>query len=288
MALPERFDLERSSRWMFLASPWIMLAFAVLCGSLPFFPEDGKPRNESFLLGLSIVGGIGFSLGAWYAWQIVRRLPEAALSVDEHGLWPTVKHRDEALIPWTTIVRLREREVLQRLEAVDAAGKTVAKLEYQLKDFQRLRAIVLQRANLPRQTSSSGTYHKPAWHHIFSIGSMIGFALLGWYVGQTNQLLGYAGMTLLVAMIAWEYWNTPYQLRIASGMLEIQTPGRCQRVPRERIARVEIQDELANQAKHPAVTLLLVGGAKPVKLKALGIQAVELYQVLKSWHRGDA
>jgi hypothetical protein len=265
-----------------------MLGFAVLCGLLPVIPDDGKPRNESFLLGFAIVGCIGFSLGAWYSWQMVRRLPEAAVSIDEHGLWPTVKQRDEALVPWRTIVRLREREVLQRLEAIDAAGRTVAKLEYQLKDFQRLRTLVLQRANLPRSSSSSGIYQKSAWHHIFNISSMFGFALLGWYVGQTSPLIGYAGMAFLVAMIAWEYWNTPYRLRIARGTVEIQTPSRCQRVPREHIVRVEIQDELVNHAKHPAVTLLLVGAAKPIKLKALGVQAVELHQVLQSWHRGDA
>lgn len=288
MALPERFALERSTRWLLLAAPWIMLGFAVLCGLLPVIPDEGKPRNESFLLGFSIIGCIGFGVGAWYSFQIVRRLPEAAVSVDEDGLWPTIKSRDEALVPWTTIVRLREREVLQRVEAIDAAGKTVAKLEYQLKDFQRLRAIVLKRASLTHTTRSSDVYQKTAWHHIFSISSIVGFSLLGWYVGQTNPLVGYLGMAFVVALITWEYWTTPYRLRIAGGALEIKAPGRFQRVPRERITHVEIQDEVANHAKHPAVTLLLVGEAKPLKLKALGVQAVELHQVLQSWHRGDA
>jgi hypothetical protein len=288
MAHHSRFDLDRSSRWLFLAAPWIMVAFAVLCGCLPFLPDDGKPRNEAFLLGLSIVGCLGFGFGAWYSWQLVRRLPEAAVSIDESGLWPSIRNRDEALVPWSTIVRLREREFLQRIEAIDASGKTVAKLEYQLKDFARLRAIVLQRANLSRKFLASGTYQKSAWHHTFSLGLIIGFALLGWYVGQTEPLIGYVGMAFVVGMIAWEYWNTAFRLHITAGALEIHLPGRQQRVPRERVARVEIEDELINQVKHPAVTLHLVGDTKPVKLKSLGVQAVELHQAIQAWHRSDA
>jgi hypothetical protein len=286
----ERFELERSGRWLFLAAPWLFLALALFSAALPVLPGD-RPRNEPFLLAFSIVACLGFAVGAWYSWKIVRQLPEAAISVDEQGLWPSIKNRHDAMVPWNSIVRLRERALLQRIDALDATGRTVARLEYQLKNFDRLRAIVLQRASLrnsARLASSPDAYQRPGWHHLLSIGSMLGFTLLGVYVGQTDPVLGYGSMTFIVGLIAWEYWTLPFHLRITPDALEIRLPGRRRLVPREHIAKVEIQDELINHTKQPAVMLQLVSGAKPVKLKGLGVQAVELHQALQAWHRGTA
>ena len=289
MSAAETFGLDKSSRWLFLAAPWIMVAFAALSASVPFLPDDGKPRNEPFILGLAIVCFLGFGLGAWYSWKIVRRLPEAAISLDEEGLWPSIHSRGTALVRWSTIARLRERPFLQRIEALDTTGNVLARLEYQLQNFERLRSIVLQRAQLQRvEVPMSGAFQKSWWHHVFSIGSMISFALLGWYVGSTQPVLGYLGMAGVVGMIAWEYWVTPYALQIRRDALEVCLPGRRRNLPRQHIARVEIMDETVNHAKHPAVAVQLVGESKPIKLKSLGAPAIELHQALQAWLRGDA
>lgn len=289
MSVPEHFELERTSRWLFLASPWLMAAVAIFFAVMPFLPDDGRPRNEAFITGLSFFGIMMFGVGAWYSWRIVRALPEAAVSIDKEGLWKSIRDRNQTLVPWTKIVRLRERPMLQRLEALDMSGQVVARLEYQLHDFERLRAIVLQRASLLTQAMpSSGVFQKPMRHHIFSIGTMLVFTCLGWYVGQTQPLVGYIGMSLVVGMIGWEYLTTPFRLHISRDVLEIHSPGRRQRIPRPHVAAVEIQDELVNHAKHPSVALRLVGSSKLIKLKALGVQAVELHQALQAWRRGDA
>jgi hypothetical protein len=289
MSHPERFELEKTSRRLILAAPWLAATFVVFFAAMPFLPDDGKPKNEALIAGLSVFGMVMFGVGALYSWKIVRHLPEAAISTDQEGLWPSIKDRNLALVPWSKIVRLRERPVLQRIEALDLSGQVVAKLEYQLQDFERLRALALQRANLQiHEIPASGIFQKSRWHHMFSVGAMVGFALLGWYVGQTQPLVGYAGMAFVVGMIGWEYWTTPFRLRVTRDALEIQSPGRRQRVPRQHVAAVEIQDELVNHAKHPAVILRLVGSSKPIKLKALGVQAVELHQALQAWRRGDA
>jgi len=289
MSQPERFELEKTARWLLLAAPWFMAAFVVFFAAMPFLPDDGKPKNDEFIVGLSIFGMSMFGVGAWYSWKIVRRLPLAAVSIDQEGLWPSIADRSQALVPWSNIVRLRERPVLQRIEALDASGRVVAKLEYQLQNFERARSLTLERAHLPTQKMpASGTFQKSKWHHPFSISVIFGFALLGWYVGPIQPFVGYVGMPLVVGMVAWEYWTTPFRLRVTRDALEIHLPGRRQRVPKQHVAAVEIQDDLVNHAKHPAVTLRLVSSSKPIKLKALGVQAVELHQVLQAWRRGDA
>jgi hypothetical protein len=283
MAPPERFELATSSRWLLLASPWVLLAFAILSAATPFFPDKGKPQNEAFLLGFSIVCGTLFGISAWFFFGIVRRLPETAMTVDSEGIWPTISTRETALVRWADVVRLRQREVMQRLELLDRSGTVVARLEYQLRDFARLRAIVLERSRLDQTHSVLGTHKKSKWHHVFAIGAMLSFALLGWYIGDEQPLIGYGGMTLVVGMIAWEYWTTPFRLRVTPHQLEIDRLWRRQIVPREHVTSIEIDDELVNHAKHPKVTVRLIGGAKPIHFKDVGIPAVELHQVLHAW-----
>jgi hypothetical protein len=267
------------------------MAHAGVCrlfAGMPFLPDDGKPKNEAFIAGLSIFGTVMFGTGAWYSWKIVRHLPAAAISIDQEGLWPSINDRGQALVPWSKISRLRERPFLQRIEALDTSGQVVARIEYQLQDFERLRALVLQRAHLrAHEITASGFLQKSRWHHVFSLSAIVCFALLGWYVGPTQPLVGYVGMALVVGTIGWEYWTTPFRLRVTRDALEIYSPSGRRRVPKQDVATVEIQDQLVNRAKHPAVILRLVGVSKPIKLRALGVQAIELHQALQAWRRGD-
>lgn len=284
MEHPERFELEPGARWLVLASPWFMAVLAISCASLALFTDKGPPSQEVLRLGISIVGFLGFSLAAWCAWRVVGRLPTAAMSLDGDGLWPTISGKNAGLVEWRRVARLRERPISQRLEVLDESGMVVARLEYQLKEFGRLRRLVLHRATLLRpKTSASEVFQKSRWYHIAYVGSMIGWATLGLYVGQERPLLGYLGMTAVVAMIAWEYWSTPCKLRISTQTLRIETPGRCRTLSKEQVARIEVEDYLVDHAKHPTVALYVVNERKPVRMRGLGVQAIDLYQVLSVW-----
>lgn len=289
MAFQERFEVEPSTRWMLLAAPWIMLAFALMCAFVPVVPgNEDKPVNQEFLQGFAIVGGVFFSIGAWLCFRIVRCLPSAAITVDEEGIWPTIQSRSTAIVKWNSVVRIRERPGLQRLELIGKSGDVLIRIEYELRKFSRLRSIVLACTQLDKTNSTLGFYQKSRGYHAISIGIMLGFSILGWHVGIEHPLIGYGGTTFLVATIAWEYWTTPYRLSITRGHLEIEKPFRRQIVPREQVARIEVEDEVIKRVKYPMVKVELNDGSKPVHLKYIGLPAVELYQVLHSWHRGDA
>jgi hypothetical protein len=289
MSIPEHFELEKSSRWLFLATPWLAVAFVLFFTALPFLPDDGKPKNEAFLLGLSGFGIVMFGVGAWYSIKIVQRLPLSAITVDNEGLWPTVLPRQESIVKWIEITRVRERPSLQRLELIDSNNEVRARLEYQIKAFEHLRAIVLDRAALEKQaTRSDGTYAMPWWHHPFSIGSILGFSLLGWYVGDTNPLVGYGGMTILVAVIAWEYWTIPYRLRLTNQTIELAFPGRTRSIPKARVLDVQLTDDFANQMRRPHVVIQFREPEKPIHIKGLGLPSTDLHQILKAWRAGDA
>ena len=288
MSLPQRFEVERSARLLFTASSCFFAALALSCAILPLFPYDGKDRNEVAVVALAIFGCSVSGLAFWYAFRVVRKLPEAAITIDEDGLWPTFKDKDSALVKWSDIVRLRERDILQRLDVLDASGKVVANLEYQLRDFQRLRRITLERASLTSSVvSGAGVHQKPLFYHLLNLGIMMGFALLGRYVGPASPLLGYGGVPLVVALIAWEYWNTPFRIRIAHDALEVDWPARRKTVPWECIAGVDVEDVFIKGSRIPHVNVRLLDGSNSIHLQGLGLQAVELHQILQAWRRGD-
>lgn len=112
---------------------------------------------------------------------------------------------------------------------------------------------------------------------------MLGFALLGWYAGQAQPLIGYGGVGFILAVIAWEYATTPFRVRVTPSALEIDWPCRRQRIVKGRVLRIELEDKRVNHARRVQVTIQLGGESKPIPLKALGLQSVELYRILRSW-----
>jgi hypothetical protein len=286
MSLPLNFKIEGFQRWTLLASPWLCAAFMCLSLALPFLP-DKKHGNATFMLWFSIVTAIGWGVGAWYSARAVLRLRLTAFTVDEDGLWPTALPRDSSLVRWAEIAAIRERPTLQRLELRSATGTELARLEYQLTGFEQLRAIVLAKSNLAATPTllGNGTYELPRWHHAFSMGSMVAFSALGWYVGQSQPLLGYLGMTLLVALIGWEYWGLPYRVRTTVRGLEIAFPARTRFISRQLIKSIEMADEFSNNMRRPHVVIQLMGSERPVRLKGFKLPPVELMRALLAWQR---
>lgn len=287
-ATPERFELDRTIRWLILLAPWMFAAFAALSAALPFLPDDGRPRNEAFQRAFSLVCTGAFATFAVFAFRAIRDLPRAAISIDDTGLWPTVLERNAHLVPWTSIRSLRERPMLQRLEALDASGQVVAKLEYQLVGFARLRAIVLERARLDRVAPADRSeFRKSVWHHAFNLGSMLAFTALAGYLSGEQPMLALACFVVTVGGIGWDYLRTPHHLSLSSSTIEIRLPMRRIRLARAQVRRIEMADLSANHAMHPVV-LLHADGMRPIRLVGLARQTVDLFRALQRWHVEEA
>jgi hypothetical protein len=288
MALPHSFKIEGFQRWALLASPWIFLGFMCLSIALPFIPED-RPRDSTFMRWFSLITAIGWGVAAGYSLRVVKRLPLTAFTADEEGLWPTALPRDSSLVRWADIAAVRERPRLQRLELLSVTGELLARLEYQLNGFERLRSIVLERSRLDRRAEipADGVYEMSPWHHALSMGGMLAFAALGWYVAEFQPLVGY-GTVPVVGMIAWEYWTTPYRVRADRKGLVVSLPVRTRFIPRHLISGIDLADDFANQMRHPHVVVKLREPERPVLLKRFRQPPVELARALQAWQRGDA
>jgi hypothetical protein len=289
MSSLQTFRIEGAQRWLLLASPWILFLFMCFSISLPFI-SDEQPRNEAFILWFSVISTIFLGVGLWYAAYVVRNLHLTEFTVDDEGLWPTVFPRSSSLVPWARINGVRERPRLQRLELLDAAGTVLARLEYELNGFDHLRAIVLTRANLHQTLGNphGNAYGVSIWHHVLNIGSLVGFNLLGLYVGESQPLIGYGGMALIVALVGWDYWKSPYNLFLSEEGLEIVRPFRKRFIARDRITKIDLADEFVNYRRNPYVVVSLREPERPIHLKHFQLSAVELVRVLKAWHEGRA
>ena len=116
--------------------------------------------------------------------------------------------------------------LLAMLRCFNARGQRLIRIEYQLTNFEQLRAILTDKvlANKKRPTLPT-SFSKRYLYHLFYAACVVGFSALGWYVGGSGKpLLGYVGMALLVAAIIYEYITTAYKVNIRQDKLEIIYP----------------------------------------------------------------
>jgi len=277
------YTIDKGFAVLMRAAPWIFAAFVALATALPFLPDDGRPRNPAAVLGLSAFCILFFGALGWWSWRIARRWPHYAIAVDEDGLWPAHLSKERALIRWAQTHDVKERPFLQRLDVLDVEGNVLLQLEYQLHDFESLRALLLQKLPTRATPSLPATYRKARIYHVFHIAGLLGFSLLGLFVGETNPLLGYGGMGVLVAAILFEFLKTPSQLSISQSQLQITYPLRTLTFYPAQISAVRLGDSFHEGARLPQVGVFIHGQEKPIRLLGLGVDAVQLQRTLEQW-----
>jgi hypothetical protein len=105
-------------------------------------------------------------------------------------------------MPWDSIVEVRERTVLCRLDVIDA-HRRVIKIEYQVEGFANLSGIILERAAcLGDQSSGATEFHR------ISLGGWPGVVLLALLGGCTavalvnGELAGAAASVLFLMIVS--------------------------------------------------------------------------------------
>lgn len=280
---PYFFEVQPRFTVLMRITVWISSTFAVLFVALPLLAtlDDGSLNPGA--LAVAAIGGPFFGMLAWYSRRVRKGLLSAGVAVDADGLWPIGLAKSQGLVRWGSIYTIRERPVLQRLDLLGAGGNLLIKVEYQLTGFDTLRSWIVDHARPPGNLLKLPAVHaKPAWHHAFNVASMVGFALLGWYVGGNgNTMIGYGGMTFVVLLIAHEYLTTIWKLELSPDHLTAHTPWARRRLDYADIAAVRLADTFASGNRHPAVLVIPKHG-KPVTLQKLGVASADLYRTLSA------
>jgi hypothetical protein len=254
--------------------------------ALPFIPDGKGSPPSPLLFGLVVPGGLLFGVLAWKSFQVVKQLPYSSIAADDEGLWRAHLAREDALIPWARVRSTKEHHYQQRLDLLDEQGKVLVGLEYQLSDFEALRALVAEKLRPAGEPATGTVFAKGTTYHVFNIGSLIAFSALGVYVGGSNALLGYGMVGLVVLFCGYEYMTTIHRLRILSDRLELTYPLRTVDILRVEVEAVEIGDVFNRGFRQPVAGVLARGRKKPIPIADLGVDAMKLHHSLVRWKDG--
>jgi hypothetical protein len=277
---PQTYEIESGFKRLTAIGSWVFLGFVLFFIAIPFIPDESHSRNPNAIYILSMIGAIFFGLLSWYGFTIIKRLPFSSVTIDTDGIWPSHKGKKDALVRWQAITNIKERPVMQRLELIGSKGTPLLRIEYQLSNFDKLRAQLIERINIKKYQYLPMSFSKKRIYHLFYLSCGLGFAWLGWYVGQDSPLFGYGGMAFVVFMLGYEYLTTAWSLSLDHHGWTVRYPMLSRCFQYNDIITVNLSDTLVKGARHPEVHVLLNNIKKPIKFKALGIDAVLLYKIL--------
>jgi hypothetical protein len=298
MPTVERFDLSTSSRWGLWASAMFFGVCTVLAASTPFLLSPWKTESAIFIY-IFCVPVFGFF--TFFYMQKIRRMPHFAVALDDNGIWQANSLKDESFVPWRSVAGIVENQFRRRLVLTDRSGNSLIGLEFALKDFDRLRSLIVERANLGapgvaatetgRANSlgylSSGSYSRGTTHHLiaFAAVAFVGALLanvgtLGADVGPVHLILPYIGAVVVLG-IGYEYLTTVHRLVVSDAKLELHWPLWRTSVTRAEVQSVELS--LGSSGRPCRVTLNVSGQRRPVRLRGFDVPVVELYQKLLAW-----
>ncbi|EAS41353.1 hypothetical protein [Photobacterium profundum] len=257
------------------------LAFIVFGFLLPFFP-DNEAETSGTAIRTTILCTVVFGVFSILTWLTIRKLPYVDVVIDDDGIWYKHLGKEQGLIPWKKISKVKERDLLQCLYLLDSNGIKLLRVEYQLIDFEILRYHLFEKINTKPSELECSRFTKGYHYHMFNLFGVIAFTALGLYLGTNgNHLLGYGGMSFLVVITIYDYAITAYGIEINNGAIKIYYPIGNKNILISDIAGVHIVDEFERGSRTPEVWVISRQSKKPFKLKKLGVDSNLLFAVIR-------
>lgn len=148
------FTFSSSARWVLFPAMLLALAEATVLFIQAWSTVDPTTRLTQ------IPEGVFFALVAELNWRLFRRSRDR-VAVNEEGIWSISRNRI-GFLSWRNVAHVRANDAAQRLDLIDAAGSTAVHVDYQFREFDRLRDFILghtlESAHL--QGAGISTFHR--------------------------------------------------------------------------------------------------------------------------------
>jgi YD repeat-containing protein len=131
------YTFTPSARWALLLGMLLAVAEATVLFLEAWNTIDPTTRITQ------IPEGVFFALVAELDWRLFRRSRDR-VAVNEEGIW-SIRGGQVGFLSWRNILHLRANDAAQRLELVGPDESNVISIDYQLREFERLRDFVLAR-----------------------------------------------------------------------------------------------------------------------------------------------
>ncbi len=278
----QEFKLNKKYITLLKSCLVVIIAFLALGFALPFLPDDGQGRLREALITM-LMNTVVFGSASVLTWRTLKQLPYADVAVDDDGIWYIHAGKDQGLIHWQQITKVKERVHLQCLDLLDCDGRKLLRVEYQLTGFEILRALINDNMSYSISQLKQSTFSKNPLHHWFYWAGILGFSALGFYFGsEGNPLLGFGGMSFVVAFTIYEYIVTATGINVVNGNFVIAYPFTKRSVPFSEVEDILIADDFDNGKRMPEVWIISKHAKKPFKLKGLRVESNVLCKALRT------
>jgi hypothetical protein len=230
------FQFPRGATWLLL----LALLMAVAESLLLLFRIWNTPDPSTRLT--QIPQFVFIALVAEMNWRLIRR-SRRRVAINAMGIWSihgkAVKH-----IAWLNVARVLANDTIQRMELIDRNGTSIIGVDYQLKNFERLRDFIVSHTteNMQFQTHGVSTFHH-VWELklIYGISGAFAF-LVAWQmhlhgVGQESIL-----PIVLGAIAIFMILREPVSLSIGHEGIAINYLGFQELIPFKSITGITFSD----------------------------------------------
>jgi hypothetical protein len=228
------FHLPSSFRWLMIVYLVALLGFIALFLTLAIF----EPGRKSLVLAAIDTAGCG-AFGLLVA-GIIRKSWDR-VAVDDAGVWYLPYKASPVLLRWKEIASVEAREIRKRLILSDASGFKKIKLEYELKNFDKLREVVLARTTASRaHTPACSVFHRNYVNRGFQFSCILLFAACASLALRSGQpkagtlLVAFAGICFFYPLL-----REPSKITISPLSLRIDYFGWYRVLPFDTLTNIE-------------------------------------------------
>lgn len=187
-----------------------------------------------------------FSLLSVHYWVKSKRLPFAAVALDEDGIWRQHETKTSGLIPWNKIYKLKEHPFRQHLDIMDADGNIIMQIEYELDGFSILRDVLLEKVEANYNDDLSQCFNNGMLHHLLYAVILIPILFVGILsalLSPATVLQSHFVIVLCAAALLGMYLCSVYRIEVDKNKIILIRPIGRKYIYFSNIIAVELMDK---------------------------------------------
>ncbi len=274
------FKLDKSFLRLWKVSFYftLFLILAVVVGVFFYGINRFSPPDLMALVTFIII----LIIFAVQAGSALGRVDSSDIALDDEGIWYRHLTKDAGLIMWARIARIDEQVALQCLNLLDNNGKILLRAEYQLKNFENFRKILLENVSSYEDKTLPNIFAKSFSHHLQYILFAIGiFTSVAFSVQSKSPTFLNICILFIMAAILYEYLTTVYKIEIEERGLNIYFPGEKKFIDFTEISDLKLSDRFFRGTRLPEIQLTISKNKELIKFKDVGENTNLLFVVLK-------
>ncbi len=210
------------------------------------------------------------------------------IAVNANGIWSKRWGRT-GYLDWHAVANARANDPLQRLELSDSSRNTEIDVEYQVKNFEGLRAFILSHTAESAQVQSPGmtTFHRGGGIKMVYAGLAAALLYTAWLMHQQGGGQEFLVPVVLAAFAVVRVLLDPVRLVISHDSIAIEYPTHQRTIPFSSVKAIAISD-VRRKANVSAGVVITTREGRRIRLSQFREGSVALNEALQSAWRATS